>query len=188
MESVTEKAGDEFDTMVNARKGKVTGVKKGKGASNRGRSSGSSSARESATDGGRDDTDVLMDTEDDGVDEETRLMEEELEGLRERLRSRRGSMSGTRENQEQRDRDRSARDRRTDGGTERRVVLERSRSPSVRSRQWSRQEKEEELAAMRRQVERLASKVTQMERGKKWKHKGNEKQFQFAAEVRGIVV
>ena len=28
----------------------------------------------------------------------------------------------------------------------------------------------------------------QMERGKKWKHKGNQKQFEFAAEVRGIVV
>ena len=82
------------------------------------------------------------------------MVEEEVERLRERLRSRRGSMSGTRENQEQRDRDRSARDRRTDGGTERRVVLERSRSPPVRSRQRSRQEKEEELAAMRRQVER----------------------------------
>ena len=82
--------------------------------------------------------------------------------------------SGTSESQEQRDR--SARDRRTDGGTERRVVLERSRSPPVRSRQRSRQqEKEEELAAMRRQVERLASKVTPMERGKKWKLKGNEK-------------
>ena len=41
---------------------------------------------------------------------------------------------------------------------------------------------------MRRQVERLASKVTQLESGKKWKHKGNEKQFQFATEVRGIMV
>ena len=39
----------------------------------------------------------------------------------------------------------------------------------------SRQQKEEELAAMRRQVERLASKVTQLESGKKWKQKGNEK-------------
>ena len=129
-----------------------------------------------------------MDTEEGvGVDEETRLLEEEVERMRERLRSRRGSMSGTRENQEQRER--SARVRRTDGDAERRVVLERSRSPPVRGRQWSRQqEKEEELAAMRRQVERLASKVTQLERGKKWKHKGNEKQYQFAVEVRGIVV
>ena len=64
--------------------------------------------------------------------------------------------------------------------------MERSRSPPVRSRQRSRQEKDEELAAMKRQVERLASKVTQMERGKKWKHKGNEKQFKFAADVRGF--
>ena len=129
-----------------------------------------------------------MDTGEEGRDdEEARLLEEELERMRERLRSRRGSMSGTRDSQEQRDR--SARVRRTDGGTERRVVLERSRSPPVRSRQRSRQqEKEEELAAMRRQVERLASKVMQLERGKKWKHKGNEKQYQFAVEVRGIVV
>ena len=37
-------------------------------------------------------------------------------------------------------------------------------------------------------MERLASKVTQLESGKKWKHKGNEKQFQFTAEVRGIMV
>ena len=44
--------------MANARKGKVTGMKKGKGASNRGGSSSNDSARaggsgESATDGGR---------------------------------------------------------------------------------------------------------------------------------------
>ena len=90
--------------------------------------------------------------------------------------------SGTRENQEQRDR--SARDKRTDGGTERRVLFkDRLRSPPVRSRQ-----KEEELAAMRRQMERMVSKITQLESGKKWKQKGNEKQFQFAAEVRGIMV
>ena len=44
------------------------------------------------------------------------------------------------------------------------------------------------MVAMRRQVERLASKVTQLEGGKKWKHMGNEKQYQFAAEVRGIMV
>ena len=41
---------------------------------------------------------------------------------------------------------------------------------------------------MRRQVERLASKGMQLESSKKWKHKGNEKQFQFAAEVRSIMV
>ena len=95
MESVTI-----LDTMVNARKGKVTGVKKGKGASNRGESSrggssGNSSARESATDGGRDGPDVLVDAE----DEEARQIEEEVERLRETLRSRRGSMCGTRESQ-----------------------------------------------------------------------------------------
>ena len=176
--------------MVNTRKGKVTGAKKGKGDSNRGGSSSSGSVRsgsDSATDG-RENEDVLMDAEEDvGVDEETRLLEEEAERMRERLRSMRGSMSGTRENQEQRER--SVRVRRTDGNTERRVVLERSRSPPVRSRQRSgHQEKEEELAAMRRQVERLASKVTHLGRGKKWKHKGNEKQYQFTVEVRGIVV
>ena len=37
-------------------------------------------------------------------------------------------------------------------------------------------------------MERIASKIMQLESGKKWKHKGNEKQFQFAAEVRGIMV
>ena len=39
-------------------------------------------------------------------------------------------MSGTRESEEQRDRDRSARDRRTDGGTERRVVLRETKVSS----------------------------------------------------------
>ena len=34
----------------------------------------------------------------------------------------------------------------------------------------------------------MSSKITQLESGKRWKHKGNEKQFQFTAEVRGIVV
>ena len=98
------------------------------------------------------------------------------------MRSREAGQSGSRESQEQRDR--SARDKRTDGGTERRVLFrDRSRSPPVRSRQ-----KEEELAAMRRQIERMASKIMQLESGKKWKHKGNEKQFQFTAEVRGIMV
>ena len=56
--------------MANARKGKVTRTRKGKGASNRGESlrggsSGNSSARESATDGGRENADVLIDAEDD---------------------------------------------------------------------------------------------------------------------------
>ena len=110
--------------MVNARKGKVTGAKKGKGASNRGGSSSNGSVRdggESAAGKSRENEDVLMDAEEDvGVDEETRLLEEEVERMRERLRSRRGSMSGTRESQEQRDR--SARVRRTDGDADRRVV------------------------------------------------------------------
>ncbi len=116
-------------TMANTKKGKVMGSRKGKGASNRGGSSSSGSARvggESAADGGRENEDVVMDAEEDvGVDEETRLLEEEVERMRERLRSRRGSMSGTRDSQEQRDR--CAMVRRTDGGAERRVVLERSR-------------------------------------------------------------
>ena len=85
------------------------------------------------------------------------------------MRSREAGQSGSRDSQEQRDR--SARDKRTDGGTERRVLFkDRSRSPPVRSRQ-----KEEELAAMRRQMERMALKIMQLEIGKKWKHKGNEK-------------
>ena len=68
-------------------------------------------------------------------------------------------------------------------------MLERSRSPPVRGRrQAQQQEKEEELSAMKRQMERMASKITQLESRKKWKHKGNEKQYQFATEVRGIVV
>ena len=81
------------------------------------------------------------------------MLEEELDRMRERLRNSRGSMSGTRDSQEQRDR--SVRVSRTDSNTERRVVLERLGSPTVRSRQRSRQqEKEEELVSMKRQVER----------------------------------
>ena len=48
-------------------------------------------------------------------------------------------------------------------------------------------QKEEELVAMRRQMERMSAKITQLESGKRWKHKGNKKQFQFAAEVREIM-
>ena len=136
--------------------------------------------------GGRENEDVLIDADEDvGMDEETRVLEEETERMRERLRSMRGrEQSWSSENQEQRDR--SARVRRTDSGTGRRVVFDRSRSPLPPPGRQQ-QEKEEELAAMRRQVERLASKVMQLVSGKKWKHKGNEKQYQFAAEVRGIV-
>ena len=143
---------------------------------------------ESATDGGRENEDVLVDADGDvGTDEETRVLEEEADRMRERLRNMGGSMSGTREGQEQRDR--AVRVMRTDSGSGRRVVLERSRSPPVRGRQQAQQqEKEEELSAMKRQVERMASKITQLESGKKWEHKGNEKQFQFATEVRGILV
>ena len=177
--------------MANTIKGKVTGVKKGKGASNRGGSSSGGSVRsgvESATDGGRENEDVLVDADGDvGMDEETRVLEEEADRMRERLRNMGGSMSGTREDQEQRDR--AVRVMRTDSGSGRRVVLERSRSPPVRGRrQMQQQEKEEELSAMKRQVKRMASKITQLESGKKWEHKGNEKQFQFATEVRGILV
>ena len=67
------------------------------------------------------------------------------------MKSTESGQSGSSESQDQRDR--SARARRTDSGTERRVLFkDRSRSPPVRSRQ-----KEEELAAMRRQMERMAS-------------------------------
>ena len=171
----------EISEMVNTKKGKVTGAKKGKGSSNQGGSSGGSArSGESAV----DIEELVRDAEDGGSDEE-RLIEEEAERMMDRwrsMRSREAGQSGSRDSQEQRDR--SARDKRTDGGTERRVLFkDRSRSPPVRSRQ-----KEEELAAMRRQMERMASKIMQLESGKKWKHKGNEKQFQFAAEVRGIMV
>ena len=100
------------------------------------------------------------------------------------MKSRKAGQSGSKDSQELRDK--TARDKRTDSGTERRVLFRdrsRSRSPPVRSRQ-----KEEELAAMRRQMERMSSKIMQLESGKRWKHKGNKKQFQFAAEVRGIMV
>ena len=99
------------------------------------------------------------------------------------MRSKEAGQAGSKDGQEMRDRtardrktdsgDRTARDRRTDSGAERRVLFRdrsRSRSPPVRSRQ-----KEEELAAMRRQMERMSSKITQLESRKRWKHKGNEK-------------
>ena len=108
------------------------------------------------------------------------MIEEEAERMMERwrsMRSRESGQSGSSESQDQRDR--SARARRTDSGTERRVLFkDRLRSPPVRSRQQLQQQgKEEELAAMRRQVERLAFKVMQIESGKKWKQEGNEKHF-----------
>ena len=87
------------------------------------------------------------------------------------MRNREAGQAGSKDSQEMRDK--TARDRRTDSGAERRVLFRdrsRSRSPPVRSRQ-----KEEELAAMRRQMERMSAKITQLESGKIWKHKGNEK-------------
>ena len=85
-----------------------------------------------------DGEDVLRDVDEDvAMDEETRLLEEEAERMRERLRSMRGrEQAGSSEGQEQRDR--STRARRTDSGTGRRVVFDRSRSPlspPVRGRQ-----------------------------------------------------
>ena len=41
---------------------------------------------------------------------------------------------------------------------------------------------------MKRQVERLSGKVQQLESGKKWVKKVNEKQFQFASKVRQVLV
>ena len=181
--------------MVNTKKGKVTGTKRGKGASNRGE--GSNAAARSA-EAGADMEELLKDAEDGRSDKE-RLIEEEAERMMVRwrqMRSREAGQAGSKDSQEMRDKtardrrtdsgDKTARDRRTDSGAERRVLFRdrsRSRSPPVRSRQ-----KEEELAAMRRQMERMSSKIMQLESGKRWKHKGNEKQFQFAAEVRGIMV
>ena len=168
--------------MVNTKKGKVTGTRKGKGASNRGEgSNGSARTAEAEVD-----REEFVGDADDGRSDEERWMEEEAERMMagwRKMRSRETGQAGSKDSQEMRDR--TARDRRTDSGTERRVLFKdrsRSRSP-VRSRQ-----KEEELAAMRRQMERMSAKITQLESGKRWKHKGNEKQFQFAAEVRGIMV
>ena len=130
---------------------------------------------------------MLRDADEDvGTDKESRLIKEEAARMMERWRSMRRRESGQYGSSESQDqRDRSARARRTDSGTERKVLFKDIlRSPPVKSRQ----QKEEELAAMRRQMERLASKIMQLESGKKWKHKGNEKQFQFATEVRGIMV
>ena len=139
----------EISEMVNTKKGKVTGVKKGKGASNQGgSSSGSAKSAEAAV----DIEEFVEDAEDGGLDEE-RLIEEEAERMMagwRKMRSREAGQAGSEDSQEQRYR--SARDKRTDGGPERRVLFrDRSRSPPVRSRQ-----KEEELAAMRRQIERMA--------------------------------
>ena len=59
--------------MVNTKKGKVTGTKKGKGASNRGgSSSGSARSGESAV----DIEELVRDAEDGGSDEEREIEEE----------------------------------------------------------------------------------------------------------------
>ena len=126
---LTNNAGlvEEPKMMVNTEKGKVTGAKKGKGASNQGRSSGG--PMRSGGKLGTDVEEILRDAEDGGLDEE-RLIEEEAERMMERwrsMRSRESGQSGSRESQEQRER--SARDKRTDSGTERRVLFrDRSRS------------------------------------------------------------
>ena len=157
-----------MDEMVNTKKGKATGNRKGKGASNRGEGS---NARTAEAEADREEFVGDADAEDGRSDEE-RWMEEEAERMMagwRKMRSRETGQAGSKDSQEMRDR--TARDRRTDSGTERRVLFKdrsRSRSP-VRSRQ------KEELEAMRRQMERMSAKITQLERGKTWKHKGNEK-------------
>ena len=73
------------EMMAIMKKGKIRGSKKGKGASNQGRSSSgpSGSGSESVTDGGRENEDVLIDADEDvGMDEETRVLEEEAERMR----------------------------------------------------------------------------------------------------------
>ena len=146
----------EISEMVNTKKGKVTGVKKGKGSSNQGGSSSGSARSGKAV---VDIEEFVEDAEDGRLDEE-RLIEEEAERMMagwRRMKSREAGQSGSKDSQELRDR--TAREKRTDSGTERRVLFKdrsRSRSPPVRSRQ-----EEEELAAMRRQMERMASKIGQ---------------------------
>ena len=106
--------------MVNTKKGKVTGTKRGKGASNRGEGSNASSRSAEA---GADMEELLKDAEDGRSDEE-RLIEEEAERMMVRWRQMRGrevGQAGSKDGQEMRDR--TARDRRTDSGTERRVFF-----------------------------------------------------------------
>ena len=69
------------EKMVNTKKGKVTGAKKGKGVSNQGGSSGGPvrSGGESVVDV----EEILRDAEDGGSDEE-RLIEEEAERMMDR--------------------------------------------------------------------------------------------------------
>ena len=94
--------------MVNTKKGKVTGTKKGKGASNRGEGSNVSARSAEAV---ADMEEFVEDAEDGGLDEE-RLIEEEAERMMagwRKMRSREAGQSGSRDCQELRDR--SARDR-----------------------------------------------------------------------------
>ena len=69
----------------------------------------------------------------------------------------------------------------------RRVTLReetRSRSAVRKRRLLEQREEERELVVMRRQMERMASKIQQMESGKRWAKKGNEKQFMLASNIR----
>ena len=106
--------------MVNTKKGKVTGTKKGKGASNRG---GSSSGSARSAEAVADMEEFVEDTEDGWLDEE-RLIEEEAERMMARwrkMRSREAGQAGSKDSQELRDK--TARDKRTDSGRERRVLF-----------------------------------------------------------------
>ena len=129
--------------MANMKKGKVTGTKRGKGASNRGGEGSNAFSRSSEA--GADMEDLLMDTQDGRSDEE-RLIEEEAERMMDRwrkMRSKETGQAGSKDGQEVRDRtardrkvDSGDRDRRTDSGGERRVLFKdrsRLRSPPVRS-------------------------------------------------------
>ena len=87
--------------MVNTKKGKVTGAKKGKGSSNQGGSSGGSARSGKSV---VDIEELVRDAEDGGLDEE-RLIEEEAERMMDRwrnMRSREALQSGSRDSQEQR--------------------------------------------------------------------------------------
>ena len=77
--------------MVNTKKGKVTGAKKGKGSSNRGGSSGGSARSGKSV---VDIEELVRDAEDGGSDEE-RLIEEEAERMMDRWKSMRSREAGT---------------------------------------------------------------------------------------------
>ena len=100
---------------MNTKKGKATGNRKGKGASNRGEGS---NARTAEAEVDREEFVGDADAEDGRSDEE-RWMEEEAERMMagwRKMRSKEAGQSGSRDSQELRDR--SARDKRTHSGTE----------------------------------------------------------------------